>query len=82
MLQVHLGRSANCSSVGSVVDFLFLSAVAGSAVLAAVTVALAGGEGGRARDDDARGNDDDHDNGHGNAEQGGGRRVDERDDER
>lgn len=44
VLQVHVGRSANCSSVGSVVDFLFLSAVAGSAVLAAVGVALAGGE--------------------------------------
>ncbi len=40
ILSVHLGESANCSSVGSVVDILFVSAVAGSALVAAVMVLL------------------------------------------
>ncbi|MGF1464927.1 MAG: hypothetical protein ACFCGT_02235 [Sandaracinaceae bacterium] len=38
VLSVHLGESASCSSVGSFVDFLFLSTVAGGAVLSAVTL--------------------------------------------
>ena len=38
--RVREGHGANCSSVGSVVDTLFLSAVAGGAVLAAVAAAL------------------------------------------
>ena len=33
---VRLGHGANCSSIGSVVDTLFLSAVLGGAVLAAM----------------------------------------------
>lgn len=37
---VREGHGANCSSLGSVVDTLFLSAVAGGAVLAAVAAAL------------------------------------------
>ncbi|UJR82441.1 hypothetical protein [Sandaracinus amylolyticus] len=41
VLSVHLGTSANCSSIGSYVDYLFLSATASGAILAAVAVALA-----------------------------------------
>ena len=37
---VRLGHGANCSSIGSVVDVLFASAVLGSAVLAAVVAAM------------------------------------------
>jgi hypothetical protein len=37
---VRLGHGANCSSIGSVVDTLFASAVIGSAVLAAVMAAM------------------------------------------
>lgn len=37
---VRLGHGANCSSIGSVVDTLFLSAVLGGAVLAAVLAAM------------------------------------------
>lgn len=37
---VRLGHGANCSSVGSVVDLLFASAVATSALLGAVAAAL------------------------------------------
>ena len=40
VLSVHLGQSANCSSVGSVIDVLFVSTVAASAILAAVVVLL------------------------------------------
>jgi hypothetical protein len=40
ILSVHLGHGANCSSVGSVVDVLFASAVAGSAVLASMAILL------------------------------------------
>ena len=40
VLSVHFGRSANCSSVGSVIDFLYLGTVAASAVLAAIAVLL------------------------------------------
>lgn len=37
---VRLGHGANCSSIGSVVDTLFASAVLGGAVLAAVLAAM------------------------------------------
>lgn len=37
---VRLGHGANCSSVGSVVDTLFVSAVVGGAIFAAVCAAL------------------------------------------
>jgi hypothetical protein len=37
---VRLGHGANCSSIGSVVDTLFASAVIGGAVLAAVLAAM------------------------------------------
>lgn len=40
VLSVHFGRSANCSSIGSIVDFLFLSAAGGAAVLSALALAL------------------------------------------
>ncbi len=40
ILAVHLGHAANCSSVGSVVDFLFVSSVAGAALMAAVAATL------------------------------------------
>lgn len=42
VLSVHFGRSANCSSIGSVIDVLFVSGVVGSAVLAALAVLLGG----------------------------------------
>ncbi len=38
---VRLGHGANCSSVGSVIDTLFLSAVVGGAIFTAVAAALA-----------------------------------------
>ncbi len=38
--RVRIGHGANCSSIGSVVDTLFASAVAGAAVFAAVVAAL------------------------------------------
>ena len=38
--RVRLGHGANCSSVGSVVDTLFATAVVGAAVFAAVAAAL------------------------------------------
>jgi hypothetical protein len=37
---VRLGHGANCSSVGSVVDTLFLSAAVGGAIFAAVCASL------------------------------------------
>lgn len=37
---VRLGHGGNCSSVGSVVDTLFLSAAVGSAIFVAVCAAL------------------------------------------
>jgi len=37
---VRLGHGANCSSVGSIVDTLFLGAVAGGAIFAAVCAAV------------------------------------------
>ncbi len=38
---VRLGHGANCSSVGSVVDTLFLSAAVGGAIFAALCAAMA-----------------------------------------
>jgi hypothetical protein len=38
---VRVGHGANCSSIGSLIDTLFATAVAGGAVLAAVVAALA-----------------------------------------
>lgn len=40
ILSVHFGRSANCSSIGSYIDYLFLSATASGALLAGLAVAL------------------------------------------
>ena len=37
---MRLGHGANCSSVGSVIDTLFLGAVAGGAIFAAVCAAV------------------------------------------
>lgn len=39
-IRIRAGTGANCSSVGSVVDTLFASAAAGTALLAMVLVAL------------------------------------------
>ncbi len=39
-LIVRLGHGANCSSVGSVVDTLFVGATVGGAILAAVCAAM------------------------------------------
>ncbi len=44
VLVVRRGPGANCSSVGSVLDILFLSAVAGGAILAGVAAALSRGD--------------------------------------
>ena len=41
VLRVRLGHGANCSSIGSVVDTLFVTATVGAAVFAAVVAALA-----------------------------------------
>ena len=38
---LRLGHGANCSSVGSVIDTLFVSAVVGGAVFTAIAAALA-----------------------------------------
>ena len=40
VLSVHFGRSANCSSIGSVVDVLFVSSIAGAAVLSSVAILM------------------------------------------
>ena len=37
---VRLGHGANCSSVGSVIDTLFIGAAVGGAILAAVCAAM------------------------------------------
>ncbi len=37
---VRVGHGANCSSVGSVIDTLFASAVVGGAIFAAIAAAL------------------------------------------
>lgn len=49
VLVVRRGTGANCSSIGSAVEMLFLSATAGAAILAAVSAALRPSE----DDDDA-----------------------------
>ena len=38
--RVRIGSGANCSSIGSVVDTLFATAVTGAAIFAAVVAAL------------------------------------------
>ena len=38
--RVRVGHGANCSSIGSVVDTLFATAVAGATIFAAVVAAL------------------------------------------
>ncbi|HTB72399.1 MAG TPA: hypothetical protein VK762_04105 [Polyangiaceae bacterium] len=40
VLRVRLGHGANCSSMGSVIDTLFATAVVGAAVFAAIAAAL------------------------------------------
>jgi hypothetical protein len=40
VLAVRMGPGANCSSIGSAVEILFLSATAGAALIAAVSAAL------------------------------------------
>lgn len=40
VLSIHFGRSANCSSVGSVVDVLFVSSTVGMAILASAAILL------------------------------------------
>jgi hypothetical protein len=41
IVRVRAGHGANCSSIGSVIDTLFATAVIGSAIFAAVAAALA-----------------------------------------
>lgn len=52
VLVVRRGPGANCSSIGSAVEMLFLSATAGAAILAAVSAALRPGEGSDDEDDE------------------------------
>lgn len=40
IVRVRLGHGANCSSIGSVVDTLFVGAVLGTAIFAAVAAAM------------------------------------------
>jgi hypothetical protein len=40
VLIVRAGHGANCSSIGSVIDTLFVTALAGGAIFAAVAAAL------------------------------------------
>jgi hypothetical protein len=40
MLAVRVGHGGNCSSVGSVIDTLFLGAAAGGAIFAAICAAM------------------------------------------
>ncbi len=54
---VRLGHGANCSSLGSVIDTLFVTAVVGGVVFAAVASALER-EAGETRDDAAKALDD------------------------
>ena len=61
VLSLRLGHGANCSSVGSVIDTLFLGAAAGGAIFAAVCAAMRDEPvriAGRAADDDALHSDD------------------------
>lgn len=45
VLVIRRGTGANCSSIGSAVEMLFLSAAVGAAVLAAVVAAIQPGPG-------------------------------------
>ncbi|MCB9603840.1 MAG: hypothetical protein H6720_26265, partial [Sandaracinus sp.] len=58
VLAVHFGRAASCSSVGSVVDVLFLSTVAGAAVLSSLAVLLARRDGTNEGDDPTKSRED------------------------
>lgn len=40
ILSVHFGPSANCSSIGSFVDFLFVSSIVGGAAIAMLAATL------------------------------------------
>jgi len=40
LLVVRAGHGANCSSIGSVIDTLFVTALAGGAIFAAVVAAM------------------------------------------
>ncbi len=51
VLAARVGHGANCSSIGSVIDTLFATAVVGAAVFAAVVAALNDRGGARRRDD-------------------------------
>jgi hypothetical protein len=42
ILSVHFGHAANCSSIGSFVDFLFVSTAASAAALSAIAALLGG----------------------------------------
>lgn len=53
VLSVHFGRSANCSSIGSVIDVLFVSGVVATALLASIAVLLGGRDPKADADDDA-----------------------------
>lgn len=55
VLVIRPGRGANCSSVGSVIDMLFVSGIVGGALLIAVNAALSSATGERAdeRESDA-----------------------------
>ena len=54
VLSARFGRSANCSSVGSVVDLLFVSSVVGTAVLGALAVMVRGAGDAPERDTEGR----------------------------
>ncbi|MGE0784220.1 MAG: hypothetical protein AB7S26_00930 [Sandaracinaceae bacterium] len=58
VLSVHVGHSANCSSVGSFVDFLFVSSVLGAAALGAYAI-LVRKQGETAKADEPAGSVDD-----------------------
>jgi hypothetical protein len=64
LLRVRVGHGANCSSIGSVVDTLFATAVVGAVVFAAVVAALKSEEvrvAGRGKDErEARRDEDGH----------------------
>jgi hypothetical protein len=40
VIAVRVGHGANCSSIGSVIDTLFVSAAVGGAILAAILAAM------------------------------------------
>lgn len=66
VLSIHVGRSANCSSIGSFVDFLFASSVVGAALIGALAVSLrSAGEPAERSDADDRAAKDGEDRGAG-----------------